>query len=96
MRSVSCGSPKGLTLDHTVGTVPSWSKMKKSRSVVDVTHLEDDDGAEGPTSSAVTANSIPSSIDVDRPGRSLLFVLDMDHTMVRPQLTLSVPHICRA
>jgi hypothetical protein len=79
MRSGACGSPKALTLDHTVGTVPSWSKMKKSRSVVDVTHLDEEEER----ATSVSDNSIPPSVAEDRPGRSLLFVLDMDHTMVR-------------
>lgn len=78
------GSPKAPTLDHTVGTIPSWSKMRKSKSVLDVKHLEE---ALGPA--AAVGDSVPAPFPEDRPGRHLLFVLDMDHTMVGNLVALS-------
>ena len=51
--------------------------MRKSQSVLNVAHLEDES-----VETATAVASVPSPLTEDRPGRSLLFVLDMDHTMV--------------
>jgi len=68
-------SPKQGTLDHTVGTVPSWTKLRKSRSMMDVSHHEE-------KIAAAEKFSLPKAVVEQKPGKSLLFVLDMDHTMV--------------
>lgn len=78
----SSTSPKQGTLDHTVGTVPSWTKLRKSRSMMDVSHHEE-------KIAAAEKFSLPKAIVENKPGKSLLFVLDMDHTMVGNLVAMS-------
>eukprot|EP00292_Cryptomonas_paramecium_P006586 CAMPEP_0113699126 /NCGR_PEP_ID=MMETSP0038_2-20120614/23115_1 /TAXON_ID=2898 /ORGANISM="Cryptomonas paramecium" /LENGTH=498 /DNA_ID=CAMNT_0000622411 /DNA_START=100 /DNA_END=1592 /DNA_ORIENTATION=+ /assembly_acc=CAM_ASM_000170 len=75
-------SPKQGTLDHTVGTVPSWTKLRKSRSMMDVSHHEE-------KIAAAEKFSLPKAVVEQKPGKSLLFVLDMDHTMVGNLVAMS-------